>query len=163
MSPRRVPAITHLQFLVLGVLRPRARLGRHLRRRLEKHGVRRSAPAFYQMMARLEDAGWVEGSYTQQIVDGQIIKERGYRITATGQKAWTAPRDFYLDTASRAARAAGDRPCVSVATCPTRRARPTCDARCGFARGSCRMTHTRGSSSRHWRICAPRGADACAS
>ena len=59
------------------------------------------------MMARLEDAGWVEGSYTQQIVDGQIIKERGYRITATGQKAWTATRDFYLDTASRAARAAG--------------------------------------------------------
>jgi hypothetical protein len=58
------------------------------------------------MMARLEDAGWVDGAYTQQIVDGQIIKERGYRITAAGQRAWTSTRDFYLDTASRVTRAA---------------------------------------------------------
>ena len=111
MSRRpRLPNLTPLQFLVLGALVGAGddeRRGRDLRAELSKHGVRRSAPAFYQMMARLEDAGWVEGSYTQQIVDGQIIKERGYRITATGHKAWTATRDFYLDTASRAARAAG--------------------------------------------------------
>ena len=36
-----------------------------------------------------------------------VVVPGGYRITATGQKAWTATRDFYLDTASRAARAAG--------------------------------------------------------
>ena len=51
MSPRRVPAITHLQFLVLAMLRAGPRLGRHVRARLARHGARRSAPAFYQMMA----------------------------------------------------------------------------------------------------------------
>ena len=108
MSPsRQLPALTHLQFVILGALLAGERPGKELRRDLARYGVRRTAAAFYQMMARLEDAGWVEGSYTQQIVDGQIIKERGYCITATGHKAWTATRDFYLDTASRAARAAG--------------------------------------------------------
>jgi len=111
MSRRpRLPDLTHLQFLVLGTLvgaGDEERRGRDLRAELSRHGVRRSAPAFYQMMARLEDAGWVEGSYTQQIVDGQIIKERGYRLTNSGQKAWTATRDFYLDTATRVAREAG--------------------------------------------------------
>jgi DNA-binding PadR family transcriptional regulator len=97
----RLPALTPLQFLVLGALLGDARRGRDLRRELARHAVRRTAPAFYQMMARLEDAGWVEGFYTQQIVDSQIIKERSYRITAAGQRAWTATRDFYAETAAR--------------------------------------------------------------
>jgi DNA-binding PadR family transcriptional regulator len=104
---RRLPSLTHLQFIVLGALLGNERRGRDLRRELARHGVRRSAPAFYQMMARLEDAGWVDGSYTQEIVDGQIIKERGYRITSAGQRAWTATRDFYAETADRFGRQAG--------------------------------------------------------
>ena len=98
MSPRHVPEITHLQFLVLTQLRQGARLGRHLRGRLARHGVRRSAPAFYQMMARLEDAGLVDGDYDQKIIDGQIIKERRYGLTAAGEAAWTATRDFYVES-----------------------------------------------------------------
>ena len=98
MSPRRVPAITHLQFLVLTLLRPDARLGRHLRTRLARHGVRRSAPAFYQMMARLEDAGLVDGDYDQKVVRGQIIKERRYALTAVGEAAWRSTRDFYAES-----------------------------------------------------------------
>ena len=57
----------------------------------------RTGPAFYQMMARLEDAGLVAGEYDQKIVDGQIIKERRYSLTARGETAWTATRVFYSD------------------------------------------------------------------
>ena len=109
MSPRKVPAITHLQFLVLGVLRSAPRLGRHVRRRLEQHGVRRSAPAFYQMMARLEDGGLVAGDYDQKIVDSQIIKERRYTLTPAGEAAWRATRDFYVESISDVAEAVRQR------------------------------------------------------
>jgi DNA-binding PadR family transcriptional regulator len=97
MSPRAVPAITHLQFLVLGLLRGGERRGRFIRRALERHGVRRSAPAFYQMMARLEDAGLVTGEYEQKIVTGQIIKERRYALTERGDASWSSTRAFYSD------------------------------------------------------------------
>jgi DNA-binding PadR family transcriptional regulator len=95
MSPRRIPDITHLQFLVLGMLRDGERAGRVLRRALARHGARRSGPAFYQMMARLEDAALVEGAYDQKIVDAQIIKERRYVLTPRGAAAWAATRAFY--------------------------------------------------------------------
>jgi DNA-binding PadR family transcriptional regulator len=96
VSRRRIPGITHLQFLVLGMLRQSPRLGRHVRRELTRHGVRRSGPAFYQMMSRLEDAGFVAGEYDQKVVAGQIIKERRYTLTPAGATAWNATRDFYL-------------------------------------------------------------------
>jgi DNA-binding PadR family transcriptional regulator len=96
MSPSRIPDITHLQFLVLGMLRGSPRLGREVRRALARHGVRRTGPAFYQLMARLEDAGLVGGEYDQKVVDGQIIKERRYTLTPPGAAAWSATRDFYL-------------------------------------------------------------------
>ena len=79
------------------MLRDGARAGRVLRRALARHGARRSAPAFYQMMARLEEAGLVGGTYDQKIVDSQIIKERRYAITPRGAAAWTATRAFYDD------------------------------------------------------------------
>jgi DNA-binding PadR family transcriptional regulator len=97
MSPRAIPEITHLQFVVLGLLRAGEKTGRHIRRALARHGVRRSAPAFYQMMARLEDARFVSGEYDQKIVDGQIIKERRYSLTPQGEAAWSATRAFYTD------------------------------------------------------------------
>ena len=98
MSRRAIPAITHLQFLVLGILRGGERPGRVIRRALTRHGVSRTGPAFYQMMARLEDAGFVAGEYDQKIVDGQIIKERRYVLTPAGETAWTATRAFYNET-----------------------------------------------------------------
>jgi hypothetical protein len=49
------------------------------------------------MMARLEDAGLVGGSYDQRIVEAQIIKERRYALTSRGEAAWTATRAFYSD------------------------------------------------------------------
>lgn len=96
MSTDRLPAITHLQFLVLGLLRDQPQAGRDIRAELQRHGVRRTAPAFYQMMARLEDAGMVEGWYDQKVVEGQLIKERHYRLRPAGARAWAVTRDFYL-------------------------------------------------------------------
>jgi len=94
--PENLPDITHLQFLILGALRTEERAGRDLRTLLRGHGARRSGPAFYQMMGRLEDAGLVRGRYEQRTVDGQSIKERLYEITAAGAAAWESTRDFYL-------------------------------------------------------------------
>lgn len=97
MSPSSIPEITHLQFLVLALLRDGARPGRAVRRLLARHGVRRTGPAFYQMMARLEDAGLVDGEYEQKVVAGQIIKERRYTLTVRGEAAWAATRKFYSE------------------------------------------------------------------
>jgi DNA-binding PadR family transcriptional regulator len=91
----RLPDITHLQFLVLGLLLAAPQSGRRIRSELQAHGVRRTAPAFYQMMARLEDGHLVEGWYEQKVVDGQLLKERHYRLRPAGLRAWTATRDFY--------------------------------------------------------------------
>ena len=94
----RLPRITHLQFSVLASLRGGELSGKAVRAQLAGLGLRRSGPAFYQLMSRLEDAGLVAGRYEQQVIDGQIIKERVYTITGQGEKAWQATRDFYVDT-----------------------------------------------------------------
>lgn len=75
--------------------------GREVRKRLAEFDELKSGPAFYQTMARLEDAGFVRGRYEQKIVEGQIIKERRYRITGSGVEAWEATRDFYLENIER--------------------------------------------------------------
>lgn len=94
---KTLPEITHLQFLVLEALVEGDQLGRDVRSLLAAHGVRSSAPAFYQMMGRLEDANFVEGSYDQRVVGGQHVKERRYRLTKAGARAVAETRSFYLD------------------------------------------------------------------
>jgi DNA-binding PadR family transcriptional regulator len=91
----KIPDLSHLQFLVLAQLLGNERTGRELRTSLKRYRVRQSGPAFYQMMARLENAGLVSGWYTQTIIDGQMIKERHYRVTQTGAVAWRQCRSFY--------------------------------------------------------------------
>lgn len=97
MSPKPVPSITHLQFLVLEALVDGEQAGRDIRTLLASHDVRRSAPAFYQMMARLEDGAFVEGWYDQKVVEGQMLKERRYRLTRSGRRALDETRAFYLE------------------------------------------------------------------
>ncbi len=94
----QLPKITHLQFLVLGILFGRPAFGCDVRDRLAEFGVKKSGPGFYQMMSRLEDSGFVTGSYEQQIIDGQRINQRRYEITTTGQSAWRASREFYEES-----------------------------------------------------------------
>jgi len=105
MSPR-LPAVTHLQFLVLEALAADAQAGRDLRAMLASYGVRNSGPAFYQMMARLEESSLVEGEYTQKIVDSQHLKERRYRLTRSGKRSLEETRAFYAErlAASRLAK-----------------------------------------------------------
>jgi DNA-binding PadR family transcriptional regulator len=91
-----LPPITHLQFLVLEALTGGEQAGRDVRAMLWAHAVKSSAPAFYQMMGRLEDAGFVEGWYDQKLVGGQNVKERRYRLTRRGERALADTRAFYL-------------------------------------------------------------------
>jgi DNA-binding PadR family transcriptional regulator len=98
--------LTHLQFIVIGVLLADEQSGKDIRRELKRQGVRRTGPAFYQMMARLEEAGWIDGFYTQEVVDAQIIKERRYRVKPAGVRAWTSTRDFYAAVAAHVDRVA---------------------------------------------------------
>jgi DNA-binding PadR family transcriptional regulator len=95
MPSRRIPKITHLQFVVLGLLRGREQPGRVLRDALAAHGVRRSAPAFYQLMARLERDRLVDGWYEQVTAGDQAVTERRYRLRPPGAKLWAEARDFY--------------------------------------------------------------------
>jgi DNA-binding PadR family transcriptional regulator len=94
---RSLPALTHLQFLVLGVLRTEEQPGRVIRQALAAYGVRRTAPAFYQLMSRLESAGLVTGRYEQVIVGDQAVTERRYRITSEGSRMWARAQDFYAE------------------------------------------------------------------
>src|ERR1051325_9414404 len=100
MRERRLPEITHLQFLVLGVLRAGEQPGRAIREVLANCGVRRSGPAFYQMMSRLERDGLIEGWYEQIEVRDQVVKERRYRLKPAGAKLWTETRVFYEQAAA---------------------------------------------------------------
>src|SRR5262245_52610497 len=90
-----LPEITHLQFFLLDALIGGERTGRSLREELAKRGHKKSAPAFYQTMARLEDAKFVKGRYDQKVVEGQIIKERVYEIRGAGTRAVNDVRHFY--------------------------------------------------------------------
>jgi DNA-binding PadR family transcriptional regulator len=90
-----LPEITHLQVLVLEAIREAEQAGRDVRDRLAAQGVRSSAPAFYQMMGRLEEAGLVDGCYAQQLINGQNVKERRYRITRRGERALAHTLAFY--------------------------------------------------------------------
>ncbi len=91
-----LPPVTHLQVLVLEAVAEAEQSGRELRDRLAAHGIRNSAPAFYQMMGRLEETDLVEGWYEQKLVAGQNVKERRYRLTRKGRRALAETRAFYL-------------------------------------------------------------------
>lgn len=90
-----LPQLSHLQFAVLEVLGTEVGSGKDLRKRLSERGIKKSGPSFYQMMARLEEAKFVEGWYKQEIIDGQIIKERQYRILADGIRALQRSKQYY--------------------------------------------------------------------
>lgn len=104
MRERALPALTHLHYLVLGVLGPAEQPGRVLRRALADFGVRRSGPAFYQLMARLERAELVQGWYQQVQVGDQAVTERRYRITPEGLRQWSRARAFYDEVARLSSR-----------------------------------------------------------
>lgn len=102
MAGQRIPRLTHLQFLVLGLLRAGEQPGRVIRDALAAHGVKRSGPAFYQLMSRLERDRLVDGWYEQVTAGDQSVTERRYRLRPSGAKLWTEARDFYTTLIARA-------------------------------------------------------------
>ena len=101
MGSAKLPQLTHLQFLVLGLLRRGEQPGRVVRDALAARGVKRTLPAFYQLMARLERDGLIEGWYEQITVRDQAVTERRYRLKPAGKRLWTEARDFYSEIAAR--------------------------------------------------------------
>jgi DNA-binding PadR family transcriptional regulator len=94
VSPR-LPEVSNLQFLALGILLSGEQPGRAIREAVARFGVRNSAAAFYQFMSRLERDGLVEGWYDQVQVGDQMVTERRYRITAAGRRSWNEMRSFH--------------------------------------------------------------------
>ena len=90
------PNVTHLQFQVLGILIGGTKSGQSIRSELLRQGVKKSGPGFYQLMARLEDAGFVKGWYEQRQIGDQAVKERFYHLTGKGSQTWRRTKDFYL-------------------------------------------------------------------
>jgi DNA-binding PadR family transcriptional regulator len=102
--PRELPPLSHLQFLAHGVILSKDEPGRVIRDVVADYGVRRTGAAFYQLMARLERDGLIEGWYEPIVVGDQAVRERRYRITPAGSRAWKQTRSFYETVVAAAAR-----------------------------------------------------------
>ena len=102
--PRELPPLSQLQFLALGVILSNDEPGRVIRDVVADYGVRRTGAAFYQLMARLERDGLIEGWYEPIVVGDQAVRERRYRITPAGSRAWKQTRSFYETVVAAAAR-----------------------------------------------------------
>jgi DNA-binding PadR family transcriptional regulator len=99
MKQENVPELSHLQFAVLGAIGVSQMRGKELRKALAAEGIKKGGPAFYQLMDRLETAKFVDGWYEQKVIDGQIIKERWYRVTTSGRAAVSKAFNFYRNFA----------------------------------------------------------------
>lgn len=108
MQSPRLPTLSHLQFLALGVILAGDEPGRVIREAVARHGARRTGAAFYQLMARLERDGLAEGWYEPILVAGQPAKERRYRVTRAGASAWRHTRAFYEAVAAATDRRLAD-------------------------------------------------------
>ncbi|MCA9029836.1 MAG: PadR family transcriptional regulator [Planctomycetaceae bacterium] len=97
-----LPSLSHLQFAILDILEGRSRSGKFVRVKLAERGIDRNGPMFYQIMARLEDAGFVEGWYEQKKIEDTTVRERTYKITGDGVHALNDVRLFYVSSASSA-------------------------------------------------------------
>jgi DNA-binding PadR family transcriptional regulator len=96
-----VPELSHLQIAVLNALGPKELSGRELREALKTAKISKSGPAFYQIMARLEDAKFVNGRYEEKVVEGQRIRERRYNLTGEGANALRNAVSFYTPIFAR--------------------------------------------------------------
>jgi DNA-binding PadR family transcriptional regulator len=90
-----LPTLSHLQFAVLDALGARELKGRELRAELAKRDALKSAPAFYQLMSRLEQSKFVEGEDEMTPAEGYALRERRYRITGVGERARRETLAFY--------------------------------------------------------------------
>ena len=92
-----LPKITHLQAVVLSSLKGHPeRYGHNLRQELyELTKRKKSLPAFYQMMARLENDGLVAGKKEVRRLDEATVTVSVYRITKKGERELKTTLGFY--------------------------------------------------------------------
>jgi DNA-binding PadR family transcriptional regulator len=91
-----IPKQTHQQFAVLDTLLKEGELwGRDLRAALKSEGYGSTNASFYELMDRLETAGFVEGRYEERDVLGQLFRERKYKLTGLGQHARNEVASYY--------------------------------------------------------------------
>lgn len=90
-----VPRMTPLQFAILTLISTEIK-GEELRNKLKKfYGIEEFGPKFYQLMDRLETLRWISSRFEQKVINGQIMREKFYRITEHGLLALVATREFY--------------------------------------------------------------------
>jgi len=102
---RRLPPITHRQFLILDLIGDKQNVpGAEIRRGLLTYGEANTSPSFYQSMKRLEDAGYVSGQYEFSTMKDSLdrdgcVREKTYCLTAEGRKVHNECLEFYQDRA----------------------------------------------------------------
>jgi len=92
---KKIPKITHLQFLILKIVIKASPLGTTAICVREQSGWDSSLPSFYQFMKRMERGGLIEGNYQQMIFESQMIRERRYKILPAGLNAYKETVAFY--------------------------------------------------------------------
>lgn len=97
----QLPTVTHQQFLIIDLLMDDEHSGRFIRDRLLELMIKKSLPAFYQLMGRLEESGLIAGIYKVKNVAGQVLKERWYSVTDKGSEQWHEIITFYTERKRR--------------------------------------------------------------
>ncbi len=91
-----LPHMTPLQALTVNILFQGDLSSRLIQEELSLHGVRMQMPLVYRMLGRLELTEYVRGEYRKNLApDGKSIRERYYRVTESGMKAWHHTVSFY--------------------------------------------------------------------
>ena len=90
-----IPSLSVLQILILDTLGVAEVQSAVLRDKLKLAGFKKSAPAFYQAMSRLEDAGLVESRYTKRVLHGHTVKEKHFKVTGDGVEAMREAKQFF--------------------------------------------------------------------
>ena len=91
-----VPQMTPLQALVVNILFEGELSSRRIQDEMDFLGVAMKMPLVYRLLGRLEMAEYIYGCYRQyQTPDGRTIRERHYRVSETGLKAWQETVAFY--------------------------------------------------------------------
>ena len=89
----KLPEITALQFVALGLLMVGDKSGRQLRDELSQWDGPGSSAGFSQLMGRMRQASYVR--IDRQGRSGQRFSECRYRVTDLGVMVWQAARGFY--------------------------------------------------------------------
>ena len=100
-----LPPLTALQYLVIMLLAGTEKSGAELRRELAERGHKRSGPAFYEMIRRMMNAGWIDGRDVEKTLETGIkVRERRLEVTGEGAAAARTTELFYAQVRKEPAR-----------------------------------------------------------